>query len=157
MHCSKGGIMKVMQIKNGLIYQDVSSLYESAIEASKYYDNTIEFIDTPNYVFPGWGYNPSLEGDNRFIKPSVPDGMIYDDETGTVFNLTQMRHDERVTKHAETSNDTLQALRKLREGDQSYDWQTWLDKLDAYNKAIEDTQLQETYPNKVMYPEYPQR
>ncbi len=149
--------MKVMQIKNGIIYQDMTSLYKSSEEALKYYDNTIKIIDTPDYVFPGWGYNSSLEGDAKFIKPTVPDGMIYDEQTGTVFNLLQMRYDERSQKHAETSNDTLQALRKLREGDQSYDWQSWLDKLDTYNKAIEDTKNQEEYPLRVVYPEYPKK
>ena len=149
--------MKVVQIHNGQVYHDLSYKYSSAVEASKFYSSEILIVDAPNYVFPGWGYNPSLDGDNKFIKPTVPEDMKYDEQTGTVWNPLEYRRSERISKHAETSNDTLEALRKLREGDQSYDWQAWLDKLDAYNKAIEDTQLQETYPDKVVYPEYPQR
>ena len=149
--------MKVVQIFNGQVHCDLSNLYNTAEEGSKHYAPNILLVDAPNYVFPGWGYNSSLEGNERFIQPSVPEGFEYDIETGTVWNPKENRKIEREQLHAETSNDTLQALRKLREGDQSYDWQTWLDKLDAYNKAIEDTQLQETYPDKVVYPEYPQR
>lgn len=72
-------------------------------------------------------------------------------------DLIRMREIERKQLHAQTSNDTLQALRKLRENDDSYDWATWLDKLDKYNKDIEDTQFQEAYPEDVEYPQYPIR
>lgn len=100
-----------------------------------------------DYVVPGF----TVE-DRKYIAP-IQSGWEYDYQDNRYYPHDQYRE----ILHQRTSNDTLQALRKLREGDQSYDWQTWLDKLDAYNKAIEDTQLQETYPDKVVYPEYPQR
>ena len=101
----------------------------------------------PDYVVVGF----TVEN-GEYIAP-VKSGWEYD-----YHDYRYYPHDQyREILHQRTSNDTLQALRKLREGDQSYDWQAWLDKLDAYNKAIEDTQLQETYPDKVMYPEYPQK
>ena len=157
MYYKIGDRMKIFQILNSEIYFDMSNLYPNVESAKACYDSTISIVEAPDYVFPGWGYDASKEGDEQFIKPVAPEGWQYDDDTGTFWNPEVTRHNERVSKHAETSNDTLQALRKLREGDQSYDWQAWLDKLDAYNKAIEDTQLQETYPDKVVYPEYPQR
>lgn len=67
-----------------------------------------------------------------------------------------LRSVERYALHSATTDDTMQALRKLREDDKTYDWQGQLDKLDAYNKAIEDTKTQPGYPQTVEYPEYPE-
>lgn len=82
------------------------------------------------------------------IAGSLPEGAEWD---------ATLRDIERSGLHAETTNDTMQALRKLREGDTSTDWQAWLDALDAYNLAIEETKNQEGYPLKVTYPEYPKK
>lgn len=68
-----------------------------------------------------------------------------------------VRSVERYILHSATTDDTMQALRKLREDDKTYDWQGQLDKLDAYNKAIEDTKTQPGYPQTVEYPEYPEK
>lgn len=68
-----------------------------------------------------------------------------------------LRSVERYILHSATTDDTMQAYRKLRQGDKTIDWQAWLDQLDAYNVAIEETQKQETYPESVVYPEYPTR
>lgn len=66
-----------------------------------------------------------------------------------------LRSVERRILHADTTDDTMQAFRKLREGDKTVDWQAWLDTLDAYNVAIEETKDQKGYPLKVVYPECP--
>ena len=66
-----------------------------------------------------------------------------------------LRSVERTILHSATTDDTMQAYRKLRQGDKTIDWQAWLDTLDAYNVAIEQTKEQEGYPLKVEYPEYP--
>lgn len=102
----------------------------------------------------GYGFDPSKFGDERFIRPALSEGWEYD-ENGNPWNPEEQRAAERKARHVETTNDTLQALRKLREGDQTIDWQAWLDALDAYNVAIEKTKEQEGYPLKVEYPEYP--
>lgn len=68
-----------------------------------------------------------------------------------------LRSAERTMLHNASSDDTLQALRKLREGSRTMDWQAWLDQLDAYNVAIEETKNQPEYPLKVTYPEYPKK
>lgn len=68
-----------------------------------------------------------------------------------------LRSVERRILHSETTDDTMQAFRKLREGDKTIDWQAWLDALDAYNVAIEKTKEQPDYPLKVVYPDYPER
>lgn len=66
-----------------------------------------------------------------------------------------LRSVERYILHSATTDDTLEAYRKLRQGDKTIDWQAWLDTLDAYNVAIEETKNQEGYPLTVEYPECP--
>lgn len=135
----------IVGIKNNIVITIFDNF--DSVEATK--NNIPEGIIAkyaPEYVKPGWIYN------DKFIAP-IQSGLEYDYQDMRYYPHEQYRE----ILHQRTSNDTLQALRKLRENDTSYDWQTWLDKLDAYNKAIEDTQLQETYPDKVVYPEYPQR
>lgn len=66
-----------------------------------------------------------------------------------------LRSVERTILHSATTDDTMEAYRKLRQGDKTIDWQAWLDTLDAYNVAIEETKNQGGYPLKVEYPEYP--
>lgn len=101
----------------------------------------------PDDVAPGWTIK-----DGVYSAPVQP-RLQYDYTDKRYYSHAQYR----VILHERTSNDTLQALRKIREGDTSYDWQGWLDKLDAYNVAIEKTKDQEDYPLKVVYPEYPTR
>lgn len=103
--------------------------------------------EAPDYVTVDFIFE-----NNEYIAPIQP-GFIYDYVDGRYYSHNQYRK----ILHQKTSNDTLQAMRKLRENDTSYDWQSWLDKLDAYNKAIEDTRNQETYPDKVDYPNYPEK
>lgn len=126
-------------------------------EARARFAPNIEIAEAPDHVFVGWTYDPSKKGDARFIRPDVQDGWVYDVETGTVYDPEVLRSEERTALHAATTNDTMQALRKIREGDTSIDWDSWLAALDAYNLAIEDTRHQEGYPNKVVYPEYPEK
>lgn len=38
------------------------------------------FVEAPDYVYEGWGY---LNGE--FIKPTPPEGWLYDDKTGTFY------------------------------------------------------------------------
>ncbi len=70
--------MKVFQILNGFCHWQAP--YSSAEEAGSVYSSDIQFVDAPDYVFEGWGY---LDGE--FIKPTPPEGWLYDDETGTFY------------------------------------------------------------------------
>lgn len=136
--------MRIAHIYNNEV-RDIYEQFESLEDITSKMPSTMVFIEAPRNVTVGWTYSDGL-----FYKPTQ-EGFEYDVQDGKFYSHDQYRE----ILHQRTSNDTLQALRKLREGDQSYDWQTWLNKLDAYNKAIEDTQLQDTYPLKVTYPEYP--
>ena len=138
--------MSLYLMRNGCAVEDVSTLFNNAEEAMESYVDEM-VIDAPSYVRVGWTW------DGFNWNEPVEHGRGYDRLTDRL-----IPHDEyREILHQRTSNDTLQAMRKLRENDTSYDWQGWLDKLDAYNKAVEDTQYQETYPDKVTYPTYPER
>lgn len=112
------------------------------------------FVNAPDNVWEGFGYDLSKRGDERFIRPQLSEGWEYD-ESNRPWNPEAHRANERKIKHSESTDDTLQALRKLREGDTTIDWQAWLDALDQYNRDIEATKTQEGYPLKVTYPEYP--
>lgn len=148
-------MMKIFQILNGSVHYELTGQFDNAEDARKAFSDDIKIVDAPNHVFVGWGFDGSKSGDARFIKPDAPEGCIYDPETGVVINIIEERSMERIAKHQNTINDTMQALRKIREGDTSMDWSKWLDMLDAYNVAIEETKNQKDYPLKVVYPEYP--
>lgn len=130
--------------------------YENAYDASKNFAPNMLFVDAPDYVWPGWGFDPDKEDDERFVRPELEEGWIYD-ENGMPYNVEEERAQERKNFHQRTTNDTLMALRKIREGDKSYDWDGWLNKLDDYNLAIEETKNQPDYPLAVKYPKYPTR
>lgn len=147
--------MKLFQIVDNVVFYEMTSLYADIHDARKHYDSTIQIEEAPNEVFVGWGFDPSKSGDDRFIKPVPGDGLAYNPDTGEIWNPIEVRMAERRSRHAETTNDTMQALRKIREGDTSIDWSKWLDMLDAYNVAIEETKNQKDYPLKVIYPDYP--
>lgn len=77
--------MKIFQILNGFCFWDASHVVSSLEEASQRFAPDIVFVEAPDYVREGWGYNELSEGDERFIKPTPPDGWLYDDESGTFY------------------------------------------------------------------------
>ena len=148
-------IFEVNSKKRLVVYE--LTQFRTYEEARAHFAPSIEIAEAPNHVFVGWTYDPTKKGDARFVQPAVQEGWVYDSATGTVYNPEDMRSDERRNLHAETTNDTLQALRKIREGDTTIDWEAWLRALDDYNVAIEETRNQPGYPLKVEYPEYPKK
>ena len=76
--------MKVFEVQEGII-SFFHPEYASVKEAYLYFAPNIIFVEAPDYVFEGWGYDPDAEGDARFIKPTPPEGWLYDDETGTFY------------------------------------------------------------------------
>lgn len=77
--------MKVFQIVDGFCFYDATRLYPNAGEAARHYSPDTLWVDAPDYVFDGWGYDETAEGDARFIQPTPPDGWEYDDATGTFY------------------------------------------------------------------------
>ena len=74
--------MKIFQTKNGFMYKDISNLQDQfgVLNIPELYA-----VETPDYVFEGWGYDESAEGDARFIQPEAPAGWLYDEATGTFY------------------------------------------------------------------------
>lgn len=155
MCVDKVDAMKLFQIFNNVVYYEMTGMYESLKEARSHYAPDIQIEEAPDYVFPGWSFDGSKQGDERFVQPIPGDGQAYNPETGEIWDPEEARKAERRQLHSETTDDTMEAYRKLRQGDKTIDWQSWLDTLDAYNVAIEETKNQEGYPLKVTYPEYP--
>lgn len=77
--------MKIFQILNNICHWDASYMYSDLDTARHDYSNELLFVEAPDYVFEGWGYNPDEVGDARFIKPTPPEGWLYDDETGSFY------------------------------------------------------------------------
>lgn len=77
--------MKVFQIVKGFCYYDATRLYPNAAEAAKHYSPDTLWVDAPDYVFESWGYDEAKEGDERFIRPTPPEGWEYDPGTGTFY------------------------------------------------------------------------
>lgn len=75
--------MKIFQISKGFVHYDMTHLYSSVAVARSKYPPTVQIVEAPDYVFEGWGFDPNENGDDRFIKPTAPDGWEYDDATGT--------------------------------------------------------------------------
>ena len=91
--------MKVFQVLQGFCHWDATSVHPTldSIAPDQYHTN-IEFVEAPNYVFEGWGYDETVEKDARFIEPTPPEGWLYDGGTGTFYpdpnyTLVKPNHD----------------------------------------------------------------
>lgn len=145
--------MKIVEIIGNLVHH-VYDEYNDLASARRCFAGNIHLEEAPDDTFEGWIFDSSKTGEERFARPPIPPGWAWG-EGGAPYNPETLRSSEREAKHAETTNDTMQALRKIREGDTTIDWSAWLEELDAYNVAIEKTKEQADYPLKVTYPEYP--
>ena len=126
--------------------RDVYPQYKTVADAAGRFPPGMQLVDAPAYVGLGWTHSD----DGGWSKPTMR-GCEYDISDGCFYT----HEDYRRVLHSRTDADVLEAQRKIREGDEMIDWQAWLDALDTYNKAVSDTKFQETYPDKVTYPEYP--
>lgn len=77
--------MKIFQILNGFCHHDATNIHPTLEDTVGKYAPYIKFVEAPDYVFEGWGYDETKEGDERFIKPTPPDGWLYDDNSGCFY------------------------------------------------------------------------
>ena len=75
--------MKIFQIYGGICYYDATAVHPTLESTVGKYPPNVQFVEAPDYVFENWGYNSTKSGDERFIKPTPPEGWYYDDETGS--------------------------------------------------------------------------
>ena len=89
--------MKVFQILNDICYCDLTRDFPTLDSTvGRFTPNTL-FAEAPDYVFEGWGYDSDETGDARFIKPTPPEGWLYDDETGTFYPEGELSPSEKPT------------------------------------------------------------
>jgi len=86
--------MKVLQIIGGFCFWDASDVLRNASDAENRFSPDMIFTDAPDYVFEGWGFDESLEGDARFIQPQPPEGWLYDSASGTFYEAGGIRPSE---------------------------------------------------------------
>lgn len=77
--------LKIVQIENGFVHWDASPIVPSLEWAATHYAPNIIFVEAPDYVFEGWTFDEGKEGDERFVKPTPPEGWLYDDVTGAFY------------------------------------------------------------------------
>ena len=98
--------MKVFQILGNLCHYDATPIHSTLEDTVGKYAPDIVFVEAPDYVFEGWGYDETKEGDARFLKPTAPEGWYYDDVTG---QFKQINPPEEAVTSKEDEIASLQA------------------------------------------------
>jgi len=128
--------------------------YQSIEETIGLYADNIKFVEAPDWCYEGYGYLPDAEGDDRFIRPALPEGMVYD-QNGNPTDPESYRRVEREQLISQADADLFEALNAIFDNDTSHDWTAWANTLKAFKQAVNDTVNDPNYPNEVEYPEYP--
>lgn len=71
--------MKLFQVFSDICYKEYPN--ETLQSVKEKYAPDIIFVEAPDYIFEGWGYLK-----DKFIKPTPPEGWLYDDATGTFYD-----------------------------------------------------------------------
>lgn len=72
--------MKVFQIEANICYWDATRQFPTVESTVGFFPPSLLFVEAPDHVFEGWGYV-----DGTFIKPTPPEGWLYDEQTGTFY------------------------------------------------------------------------
>lgn len=78
--------MKIFQILDGFCHWDATSIHPTLESTEGKYAPYIRFVEAPDTVFEGWGYD---EETGEFIQPEIPEGWAYDAETGTFYRVDE--------------------------------------------------------------------
>ena len=126
--------MKIFQVLDNFCYWETP--YQSIDETVGKYASDIQFVEAPDHVFEGWGY---INGE--FIKPTAPEGFIYDDKTGTfyaaedqpaIFNERYEMLVQEKIRERYTSTDEYKVLRERLAGKDGSEEQ-----FNQYNQYVE--------------------
>lgn len=71
---------KIFQIEANVCYWDATRQFPTLESTVGYFPPAVQFVEAPDYVFEGWGY---VNGE--FIKPTPPDGWLYNEQNGTFY------------------------------------------------------------------------
>ena len=97
--------MKIFQILDGWCHHDCSREFPNIQSTVGKFHPSIVFVEAPDYVFEGWAFDATKEGNDRFIKPEAPEGWLYDDVTGTFYS-----ENETAPSAQPTNSEILDAL-----------------------------------------------
>lgn len=100
--------MKIFQILSGFCHYDATPVHPTLADTVGKYAPDIVFVEAPDYVFEGWGYDETKEGDARFIQPTAPEGWEYNVATG---GFVKIEPDEPIEEEPTTAEKvaTLEA------------------------------------------------
>lgn len=90
--------MKIFQIFKGFCHWDATYKHPTLKSTEGLYTSDIIFVEAPDYVFEGWGFNEDAEDEARFIQPTPPEGWVYDEKTGTFYPSDSIIQDEEAIK-----------------------------------------------------------
>ena len=99
--------MKVFQIIDGFCHWDATEIFGKAGNAAEMFPEDVIFVDAPDFVSEGWGYDASADGDERFIRPEAPEGWLYDDVTGTFYPEDGIKPSELAKTPAQLAEENL--------------------------------------------------
>ena len=102
--------MKIFLIRNNFVHYDMTRLYSSVDVARTKYPATTQIVEAPDYVFEGWGFNPNENGNDRFIKPTPPEGWVYDEATGTFYNPSSLVEIELAELKSQLNQNNVKAV-----------------------------------------------
>ncbi len=89
--------MKVFQIVSNVCYWDATRQFPNVESTVGCFPPDLLFVEAPDYVFEGWGYDPEAQEDGRFVQPTPPEGWLYDRETGTFYQEGELSHSKPLT------------------------------------------------------------
>lgn len=84
--------MKIFQIfafpgtTDYLCHWDATGKFPTLASASGKFAPDVVFVEAPDYVFEGWGYDPAAGGDARFIQPPLPTPSSWISESGVEYH-----------------------------------------------------------------------
>lgn len=78
--------MKIVQIIGNRVHWDATPVHPTWESLDGKYAPNIIFVQAPDYVFEGWGFDWTKTGNDRFVMPEVPEGFEYDPATGTFYD-----------------------------------------------------------------------
>lgn len=99
--------MKVFQILHDRCHWQTP--FSSLAETVGKFPPDCLFVEAPDYVNEQWGFDETQIGDDRFIKPTAPEGWVYDEETGQFYpeDMIEQRLTESQNSKQEENNRLL--------------------------------------------------
>ena len=117
--------MKVFHVISGFCHWDATAQFPCLDATIGCFPPSDLFVEAPDYVFEGWGYDPSKKGDERFIQPEPPEGWLYDKGTGTFYPEGETAPSEQPTPEdriatLESENKLLKEQVKMQSQQQTF-------------------------------------